>query len=108
VFFAAAEAMLAGASLVTVAVVDSLASTNVDQRTPNHHIIDIPALNARIATATTVNRVAFAGWAALTAAGVIEAEVSFGPRHAARAPSSASITATPLPGGAMVGVRAAF
>jgi hypothetical protein len=108
IFFAAGEAVLAGASLATYWTVDYIASVNPSQRSPTHQPIDVPALNARITTLTMVNRATFAGWAALTAAGVFEAEVSFGPRHAARTRLSGSITAAPLPGGGMAGIRAAF
>jgi hypothetical protein len=103
IFFAAGQALLAGTSIATRLMVSSLAS-----QSPAGPRVDIPALNARLATAVTVNRIAFAGWAALTVAGVVEAEVSFGPRRAAPREPSIKATAAPLPGGGMVGLRASF
>jgi hypothetical protein len=106
--FAAGEAILASGSIATAVLVEQLGSTNIAART--RAPVDIGALNDRIADTTTANRVLFAAWAGLAVAGVIEAQVSFvRPRPAGeRAGSSVMATAAPLPGGALLGVRAAF
>jgi hypothetical protein len=107
IFFAAGEAALAGTSIATTLVVDKLASTNVFAPGPRP---SIARLNDQLRTVTVVNRMAFAGWAALTAVGLIEAQVSFGPRRADEksAPPSLAVAAASVPGGGMVGLHAAF
>ena len=64
VLFAAGEAVLGGASLVTVAIVNSLASTNIQ---PAHAQPTSPSASPRSTAASTrltaVNRVTFAAWA---------------------------------------------
>ncbi|HZH99233.1 MAG TPA: hypothetical protein VEX38_09700, partial [Fimbriimonadaceae bacterium] len=62
-------------------------------------------------TAAMVNRIAFAGWASLTAAGVLEAQVNVDRRRAASRdqPSlPARIIAAPAPGGASIGLHLSF
>lgn len=109
VFFAAGEALLGGTSIATVVLVDHLASTSAVTR--GGQPVDFSVLNTEMNRTTMVNRMAFAGWAALTVAGAIEAEVQFGPRRAAppdeRSPSVAA-TAAPVPGGGVLGFRATF
>jgi hypothetical protein len=67
--------------------------------------------NGDVRAVTTTNRVTFTAWAVLTAASVIEVQVNLVPRRAApghqRCPLVAA-TAAPIPGGGLVGVRAAF
>jgi hypothetical protein len=93
-YFAAGELLLAGTSIGSYLYVAHLATTAVPAS-------QFSSTNAHIATATVVNRVAFASWAALTLGGIIEAQISLAPKRAA-------VTATPTPGGALLGVRAAF
>lgn len=112
IFFAGGEVLLGATSIATAAIVMSWASIDVHRRDPDTgwHV-DVPALNDRVHTATTVNRVAFTGWAVLTAAGIIEAQVNFGPRCAVSGHQigpSVTATAAPVPGGGLVGVRAVF
>jgi hypothetical protein len=110
IFFATAEGLLGGASIAAALVTQHLASTNVyGHGTP----VDIGSLNHAIRTATLTNQFAFAGWAALTSAGVIEAQLSFAPRRRDRAEDraasvSTTVTAAPVAGGGVVGVRVAF
>jgi hypothetical protein len=112
IFFAAGEAVLGGASIGAAAVAGSLSSTDVTQRrssTGQH--VDIGALNDRIETATIVNRIAFAGWAALAVAGVLEAQVNIGRRRSEprdQPGPPVGITVAPVPGGASIGLRTAF
>jgi hypothetical protein len=108
--FAAGEVLLGGASLVTVAIVNKLASTNVNANTQ----IDLTKLNNQLRTAVTVNQITFAGWAALTVAGVIQAQVGFVPerttiqkRPIPPRPTLAPIAA-PVPGGAVLGLTGTF
>ncbi len=109
--FAAGEAILGSASLVSVAIVNSLASTNVYGRSP---AINIPALNANLSTAVTVNRISFGAWAALTLAGVIQAQVAFVPEkvtyHDRPVPPRPKLVpiAAPVPRGAVLGVGGTF
>jgi hypothetical protein len=110
VFFAVGEALLGGTAIAAWAAFGALSTTDpyrpVGQRVPS-----IPALNAELDTVATVNRVAFAGWAALTAAGVIEAQVSVGRRGSAprdQPSPRVAMTAAPVPGGASMGLRLAF
>ena len=79
VTFALGEAALGGTSLVTVAIIQSLAKTNLNQCTPSGACPSYSKLNASITTATVVNQVSFTAWAALTLAGVIQAQVAFVP-----------------------------
>ena len=111
VAFAAGEVLLGGASIATAMIVNGLGSTSVSSRAPGGAFVDIAAVNRSISTITTTNRVLFAGWAALTVAGVIQAEVSIVPSRAAPRDTpgpSVTATASPLPGGALIGLRAAF
>ena len=114
VLFASGEAVLGGASLVTVAIVNSLASINVNQRTPQNQPVDIPALNSRIDTLTAVNRVTFAAWGALTLAGIVQAEVAFVPEkvtyHDRVIPPRPRVlpVVAPQPGGAVIGLSGTF
>ena len=109
ILFAAGEVGLGGASIATMLFVNHLAS--VSPSAHGHQAVDVPALNRQLATVVAANRVAFAGWAALTAAGILEAEVTFAPRRAApadtkRPPISATLAATP--GGGFLGLRTTF
>jgi hypothetical protein len=113
IFFAGGEAMLGVTSIATFAITSSLASTDIHRRHPDTGAsVDIAALSDRIHAVATANRVAFAGWAALTAAGIIEAQVNFRPQCAAlghRMYPSVTATATPVPGGGgLVGARFVF
>src|SRR5256885_62700 len=76
-FFAAGQVVLGGVSIATALLVSALASRDVSRRP-----VDVAALNDRLRTTATVNRLAFAGWASLAVAGVIEAQVSLTPQRA--------------------------
>jgi len=107
IYFACGEAGFGVTSIATAAIATSLLSTDIHSQ-PR---VDIAELNDRIHTVTAMNQVAFAGWAALTAAGIIEAQVNLGQRRVpmARQPvRSFAATAAPVPGGGLLGVRFAF
>jgi hypothetical protein len=113
-FFAAGEAALGGTSLGALAYVNSLASTNVTNRPANLPAVDKVALDAQLTTWVIVNQVTFAGWAALTVAGVVHAQVAFVPervtyhdRPIPPRPKFAPIAA-PVPRGAVVGLAGTF
>ncbi len=93
-FFAVGEILFGGSSLGSAAYIAAIASS---APTPSR----LASTNAKLATAAAINRVTFAGWGALTLAGILEAEVSF-------APNRAAVTATPTPGGASLGFRLGF
>jgi hypothetical protein len=113
--FAASEMLFGGASLVTTAIINSLAKTDVYAHTAAGQPVDVAALNTEIINASIVNRVAFIGWAAISIAGVIQAQVAFVPervsyprRSVPPRPKIAPIAA-PLPGGGGVfGVGGTF
>jgi hypothetical protein len=109
VALAVGEVLLAGTSIATSAVVNRLASTDPAPGVSSP-VVDLVAVNDRIDALVTLNRIAFIGWAALTAAGVVEAQVSYGPRHSPPRPASPPITATvaPVLGGGVVGLRGVF
>ncbi|MFT3766012.1 MAG: hypothetical protein QM820_10920 [Minicystis sp.] len=109
IVFAASEVLLGGASLVTVAIVNKLASTDVT-RTP----VNLPALNSQIRTAVLVNQITFAAWAAVTVAGVVQAQVGFVPQRITTqkrpVPPRPRLTpiAAPVPGGGVFGLSGTF
>jgi len=108
VVFASAEVLLGGASLVTVAIVNKLAST--DTRLS----VNLTALNSQIRTAVLINQITFAAWASVTAAGVLQAQLGFVPQRITvqkrPVPPRPKLTpiAAPLPGGALIGVGGTF
>lgn len=109
-FFAVGEAVLGGTSIAAASRVGALNSARFTSLEPGQHI-DIRALNAELRTASAVNRIAFASWAALTAAGVIEAQVNVGRRSSAswdRSSPPVRMIAVPVPGGASIGLHLAF
>jgi hypothetical protein len=114
VVFAVGEALLGGASLATVAIVNGFASTNINAKSASNATVNIEALNANIRVATTVNQVSFVGWATLTLAGVIQAQAAFVPERVTfkKRPipprPTVSPVAAPLPGGALLGVSGTF
>jgi hypothetical protein len=110
IFFAVGEALLGGATITTVALFDHLTSIN-PRPTGTGAYPSIAGINQELNTLVVVNRISFAGWAALTAAGIVEAEVSFGRRRAApasdaRPPVKATLSA--VPGGGWLGVQGRF
>jgi hypothetical protein len=114
VVFTVGEALLGGGALISLAVYNKLAKTDVTQRTANNQPVDFPKLNQQIMTAATVNQVCFVAWAALTAAGVVQAQVAFVPErvtfHKRPVPPRPTVTpvAAPLPGGAILGLTGNF
>jgi hypothetical protein len=113
VVFTVGEALLGGSALISVAVYNKLASTDLTQH-PNNMRVDVPKLNQQIITAATVNQICFAGWAALSAAGVVQAQVAFVPERVTfrkrPVPPRPTVTpvAAPLPGGAVLGLTGTF
>jgi len=103
-FFAAVEAVSGGLTIGTFVAVRELSSSSVP---PSGY----QRVNDKMRTLAVVNRTAFAAWAAFTVAGVIEAQMSFGPRRRPagqeRRPAFAA-TAAAVPGGGTLGVRVAF
>jgi hypothetical protein len=76
--------------------------------------IDYTKLNAQLRTAVTVNQITFVAWAALTVAGVVQAQVGFVPeritvqkRPVPPRPTLLPIAA-PVPGGAVLGLTGTF
>lgn len=114
ILFAAGEAALGGASLVTVALVNRLAAINPNQPTYGNRPIDFPAINSQMSTLTAVNRVTFAAWGALTLAGIVQAEVAFVPErvtyHDRVIPPRPRIVpvVAPQAGGAVIGLAGTF
>jgi hypothetical protein len=114
VLFAVSEGLLGGASLATVAIINGFASTNTSQKSPGNLPVSTDALNSNIRIATTVNRITFVGWAALTIAGVIQAQVAFVPQRVTikKRPipprPTISPVAAPVPGGALLGLQGTF
>lgn len=112
VTFATGQTLLGATSIASAVMVAHLSSAGAAARHPSTgRPVDLTRLNGSIRAATTVNHIAFASWAALAVAGVIEAQVSFAPQRAtpASAPlSRVRATAAPLPGGAFVGLSALF
>lgn len=112
VTFAVSEALLGGTAIAAVAVFNKLAST--DPRTLGSGISPYTTLNRQILAATTVNQIAFAAWAAVTVAGVVEAQVTFVPERTTLlrrpVPPRPTLTpvALPLPGGAFWGLSGRF
>lgn len=108
--FAVGEVLLGGASLVAIAVVNKIASTEVTYATSND---ELARLNTQLRTASVVNQVTFAAWAALTVAGVVQAQVAFIPerplpkRPIPPRPRLVPV-ASPVPGGAVIGVVGTF
>ncbi len=103
--FAVGEALLGGTSLMTVFITNKLAPDVLKGN---------PAAQTYANVAVLVNRISFASWAALTAGGVIQAQVAFVPervtfrkRPIPARPKIAPIAA-PLPGGAVVGLVGTF
>jgi hypothetical protein len=114
VFFAVGEALLGGASLVSVAVFNSLASTNISALTANGQPVDVPGLQAKVNTVALIDRISFGAFATLALAGVVHAQVTFVPekvvyrdRPIPPRPKLAPIAA-PLPGGALLGLGGTF
>ena len=110
IFFASGEALLGATSIATAAITMTLSSADTRPVLQGDWMrqVDYAALNDRIRAATTANHIAFAGWAALTAAGILEAQVNFGTRRMAAEVPLVTATAAPVPGGGLVGVRAVF
>jgi len=109
VAFAVGEVLLGGASLVSIVVVNKLASTDVGESAAL-----IAQLNSQIRTASRVNQVTFAAWAALTVAGVVQAQVGFVPERTTTQKRplpprpQLSPVAAPVPGGAVLGLAGTF
>lgn len=101
-FFAVGEALFGGASIATWAVTERLSSAD-----PSSHL-DAAALNRQIKAVATVNWIMFAGWATLTAVGILEAQISL-PRSDPKAPKErerprALLTVAGAPGGGSIRV----
>lgn len=103
IFFAASEATLGAATIGTLVAVRVLASRDIGEDPTG---ATRASLNRSMRTLATVNRFAFAGWAALAVAGVIEAQGNFA-RKERRRPAIVPV-ATPIPGGALLAVHGTF
>lgn len=101
-FFAAGEVAAGAVAIASVIRVNQLADTNISRLGPS----DMLGVNRAILTAATANRVAFTAWAALTVAGVIEAQVSF--RRRERPLRAMLPLVAPVPGGALLAVQGTF
>jgi hypothetical protein len=108
--FAVSEALLGTASLVSIVIFNKLVSTDTSQLPSSAY----PQLNGQILTAARVNQVTFAGWAALTVAGIVQAQVAFVPERTTTqkrpVPPRPKLTpvAAPVPGGAVLGISGTF
>ncbi len=102
--FATGEALMGAASIASAVVTHKLASTRVNGPGP----VNLTRLNESLRLSVTANQIAFSAWAALTVAGVIEAQVSLVPRRRDQTGPSVVATAAPVPGGGTLGVRAVF
>jgi len=81
VFFTVSEALLGATTLVTAGIVSNYANVDPNQLDEQGNPIDREELSSRIATAATINRIAFTGWAALTLAGIVQAQIAFVPER---------------------------
>jgi hypothetical protein len=121
--FLVSQALAGATTIVSAIVVGGYEGVDVTpEPTPTapgeeRQDVDIDALNSQIQTATTINRVAFGAWAALTAVGIVHAQVTFVPdRVTVRTrpvppppPSfSAGPTVSVMPGGVGLGVTGRF
>lgn len=118
-FFLVSEALAGGTSIMLGMLHASLALTPVTQ-TPDPadptqlQKPDIDALRTRLEQLEFANRIAFGTWAALTLAGVIEAQVSFVPTRTIvrKRPLPQTLRPVPqiglLPGGAIIGATGRF
>lgn len=125
-FFAISEAVTGAAALTFAGVFSyyvSVDRTTVDPETGQR--VDVVVLNNTIRTAATLNQVAFGTWAALTVAGIVQAQIAFVPevvttvkRPVPKPPApleekkSAPVSLLPVvsvvPGGAGLGVVGRF
>lgn len=116
-FFAVSEAVTGSTSLVGAGVWNYLLSADrsaIDPETKKP--VDTDALDSSIQTAATVNRIAFGLWAALTVAGIVQAQIAFKPeivtvrqRPLPKKPPPAMLpTVSFAPGGASVGLVGKF
>jgi hypothetical protein len=79
-FFAISEAVTGAAAFTFAGVFSyyvSVDRTTVDPESGQR--VDVEALNNTIRTAATLNQVAFGTWAALTVAGIVQAQIAFVP-----------------------------
>jgi hypothetical protein len=124
-FFAISEAVTGAAALTFAGVFNyyvSVDRTTVDPESGSR--VDVPGLNSAIRTAATLNQVAFGTWAALTIAGIVEAQVRFvpevvttvkrplpkrpAPREERRGAPPVMPVVTFVPGGAGIGLVGRF
>ena len=114
VFFAVSEAVFGAASLVSVAVFNHLASTNISMTTVTGQPVLVPELNTELSNVALVDRISFAGFCALALAGVVHAQVTFVPDkvtyHDRPIPLRPKLVpvAAPVPGGAVLGLGGTF
>ncbi|MFO0590565.1 MAG: hypothetical protein U0441_23690 [Polyangiaceae bacterium] len=110
-FFGDGEVLLGAASIGTAVWYALISSNSTKTRTPDGKYVDLEAVHNELSSIAMANRLAFSGWAALTAAGIFEALVNNHPsvrgRRAAAAPSF-HVSAGPADGGAGVSLRIVF
>lgn len=113
VLFTVSEALLGAASITSATFVNYYAS-QATERGPNNEVVDIAKLNEQISTAATVNRVTFGAWAAVTALGILQAQIWFVPERSTKRTRpvpprpKAQVTMSVLPGGAGLGLVGTF
>jgi hypothetical protein len=108
VTFGVTEVLLGGACLTSIAIFYKLNATEFST------IAQREALNSQIRTVTLVNQITFSAWAAVTVAGVIQAQIGFVPERVTTrkrpVPPRPKVTpiASPVPGGAVIGAVGTF
>jgi len=113
-FFTVSQVLLGATTMVSAGVTSSFASVNPNQVDAQGNPVDIVALRQRIDTWAAINRIAFSGWAALTVAGIVQAQIAFVPEREKilKRPIPPRPRVTPivsaLPGGAGLGVVGTF
>lgn len=82
-FFAISQGVTGSASLVSASIYNYFISVDRNAKDPEtNQPVDTVALDSSIQTVTTINRIAFGAWAALTLAGIVHAQLTFKPEVA--------------------------
>ncbi len=111
--FTTSEVLLGAASLISIAVYNGYVRTYSDLVRDNK-LVSAAQVNSLVNTAVVVNRVTFGGWAAVTVAGIIQAQVAFVPEVVTTrkrpVPPKPKITPviTATPGNYFLGVQGSF
>ncbi len=78
--FAATQAVTGMTSVVSGGLVSYYSGVDPKLVNEEGQPVDLPALGQKIQIATAINRIAFGTWAALTVAGIIQAQVAYVPQ----------------------------